>query len=145
MRRAPHPGGARPRNEPEMMCGSLSRSAEPAASTEAAAAGCSAAGTRTRGPAAGTPARLGAGLRSRSLTREQSFALGALARQFPRPPHRLRLLAHTLLRGLLVVIAQLHLAEDALALHLLLQRLESLIDVVVADLYQQAGYLGSVE
>jgi hypothetical protein len=31
------------------------------------------------------------------------------------------------------VTAQLHLAEDALALHLLLERLESLIDIVVAD------------
>src|SRR5262249_48595271 len=39
----------------------------------------------------------------------------------------------------------LHLAEDALALHLLLQCLESLIDVVVADLNQQAEYLGVFE
>jgi len=31
------------------------------------------------------------------------------------------------------VAAQLHFAEDALALHLLLQNLKSLIDVVVAD------------
>jgi hypothetical protein len=29
--------------------------------------------------------------------------------------------------------AKLHLAEDALALHLFLQRLESLVDVVVTD------------
>jgi hypothetical protein len=29
--------------------------------------------------------------------------------------------------------AELHLAENALALHLLLQRLEGLIDIVVAD------------
>jgi len=28
---------------------------------------------------------------------------------------------------------ELHLAEDALALHLLLQRLEGLVDIVVAD------------
>jgi hypothetical protein len=31
------------------------------------------------------------------------------------------------------VTAELHLAENALALHLLLQRLESLIDIVVAN------------
>jgi hypothetical protein len=31
------------------------------------------------------------------------------------------------------VAAELHLAENALALHLLLQRLEGLIDIVVAD------------
>ncbi len=36
-------------------------------------------------------------------------------------------------RTLLVVATQLHLAEDPLALHLLLERLEGLIDVVVAD------------
>ena len=29
--------------------------------------------------------------------------------------------------------AELHLAENALALHLLLERLESLVDIVVAD------------
>jgi hypothetical protein len=31
------------------------------------------------------------------------------------------------------VAAELHLAENALALHLLLQRLEGLIDIVIAD------------
>ena len=34
--------------------------------------------------------------------------------------------------------AELHLAENALALHLLLERLEGLIDVVVADENLQA-------
>ncbi len=34
--------------------------------------------------------------------------------------------------------AKLHLPENALALHLLLQRLESLIDIVVANKYLQA-------
>jgi hypothetical protein len=36
------------------------------------------------------------------------------------------------------VTAELHLAENALALHLLLERLEGLIDVVVADENLQA-------
>ena len=37
--------------------------------------------------------------------------------------------------------AQLHLAENALALHLLLQRLEGLVDVVVPDENLHAAYL----
>ena len=36
-------------------------------------------------------------------------------------------------RRLLVGTAQLHFAEYALALHLLLQRLQGLIDIIVAD------------
>src|SRR5262249_44858807 len=49
-------------------------------------------------------------------------------------------LARLLLGGLLIVAAELHLAEDALALHLLLQRLESLVDVVVADKNLHASF-----
>ena len=37
------------------------------------------------------------------------------------------------LRRLFVGTAQLHLTEDALALHFLFERFESLIDVIVAD------------
>jgi hypothetical protein len=37
--------------------------------------------------------------------------------------------------------AELHLAEDALALHLLLQHLESLVDIVVTDEYPHAAFL----
>ena len=37
--------------------------------------------------------------------------------------------------------AQLHLAEDALALHLLFQHLESLVDIVVADENLQVVFL----
>jgi hypothetical protein len=39
------------------------------------------------------------------------------------------------------VAAELHLAENALALHLLLQRLESLVDVVVTDENLHASFL----
>src|ERR1035437_2714309 len=46
-----------------------------------------------------------------------------------------RLLSDSLLGGFLVMAAELHLAEDALALHLLLQYLESLVDIVVTDEY----------
>ena len=64
--------------------------------------------------------------------RHQTFALRALAGQLAGAAHSLGLLARTLLRGLFVVDVPLHLAERALALHLLLQRLQSLVDVVVA-------------
>ena len=47
--------------------------------------------------------------------------------------HRLGALALALLAGFLEVTPELHLAEDALALQLLLQRTEGLVDVVVAD------------
>jgi hypothetical protein len=46
---------------------------------------------------------------------------------------RLGLLAGTLLGGLLVIITELHLAEDAFTLHFLLQGPEGLIDIVIAD------------
>src|SRR5215470_15604932 len=70
----------------------------------------------------------------------EALALGALARQLAGPAHRLRPLASLALGGLLVGAAQLHLAEDPLPLHLLLEGAQRLIDVVVAhhDLYQ--GY-----
>ena len=62
-----------------------------------------------------------------------AFALQALAQKLPMTPHRFRLLARLLLRGLLVVPAHLHFAENALALHLFLQRAQGLVDVVVSD------------
>ncbi len=37
--------------------------------------------------------------------------------------------------------AKLHLAEDSLALHLLLERLEGLVDVIVTDENLHAAYL----
>ena len=39
--------------------------------------------------------------------------------------------------------AQLHLAEDALALHLFLERLEGLVDIVVTDENLHAAFLFS--
>jgi hypothetical protein len=43
--------------------------------------------------------------------------------------------------------AQLHLAEDALALHLLLQSLEGLIDVIIADenLHAASSFIDRIE
>src|SRR5436189_157009 len=43
--------------------------------------------------------------------------------------------------GFFVMTAKLHLAEDALALHLLFQRLQGLVDVVVTDENLHAAFL----
>src|SRR5215831_18938368 len=80
--------------------------------------------------ARGTGAGAGGRLR---LHRQETLALHALARELARPANRFRLFAGLLFGGLFVVAAELHLAENALALHLLLQRLEGLVDIVVAD------------
>ena len=62
-------------------------------------------------------------------------ALRALAHQLAETAQRLGLLARPLLGRLLVVPAHPHLAVETLALHLLLQRAQGLIDIVVANLY----------
>src|SRR5689334_20387652 len=67
------------------------------------------------------------------LGRQQTFALHLLARELAGPADRFRLFPRLFFRGFFVVTAKLHLAENALALHLLLQRLEGLVDVVVAN------------
>ena len=80
-----------------------------------------------------------AGARNARLrSRQQAFALGALAGQLAGAANGLGLLAGALLRGLLVVHVALHFTEAAFALHLLLQSLERLIDVIIANenLYQ---------
>jgi hypothetical protein len=65
--------------------------------------------------------------------REQAFALQALTGQLAGAADGFRLLAGLLLGGLFVMAAELHLAENALALHLFLEGLERLIDVIVAN------------
>src|SRR5262245_9247412 len=72
-------------------------------------------------------------LRHRLRERLVAFALQALAQQLPVTPHSFRLLPRLALRGLLVVPAHLHFAENALALHLFLQRAQGLVDIVVTD------------
>jgi hypothetical protein len=62
---------------------------------------------------------------------QQAFALSALAGQLACATNGFSLFASSLLGRLLVVIAEFHLTENALALHLLLERLESLFDVVI--------------
>src|SRR5215472_3341130 len=96
------------------------RAARPCAGTAASAAraaiaGCARAKRRLR------------------LHRQQPFTLQLLACELACAAHGFGLFAGLLLGGLRVVETELHLAEDALTLHLLLQRLEGLIDIVVAD------------
>src|SRR4029077_11585483 len=78
------------------------------------------------------------------LHRQQAFALHLLAGELAGPADRLGALACLLFGRLLVVTPQLHLAENPLALHLLLERLEGLIDVVVTDENLHAAYLSRV-
>lgn len=65
--------------------------------------------------------------------RQEAFTLGALASQFPRPADGFSFLARFPFGRLLEMVAALHLPEETFALHLLLQRFQRLIDVVIAD------------
>src|SRR4051812_2427453 len=96
------------------------------ARTSTGATTATAAGTTTVAARAGAEHRL-------RLHWQQAFALQLLAGQLARAAHGFGLFAGLLLGGLFVMTAELHLAENTLALHLLLQRLEGLVDVVIAD------------
>src|SRR5215831_14002840 len=67
------------------------------------------------------------------LHRQEALALQPLARKLAGPADRFRLFPCLSFRGFFVVAAELHLAENTLALHLLFQRLEGLVDVIVAN------------
>src|SRR5437870_2700942 len=82
-----------------------------------------------------------AGAHRFGLAGDQAFALRPLARELAGTADRFRPLARLLLRGFFVMAAKLHLAEDALALHLLLERLEGLVDVIVPDENLHASFL----
>jgi hypothetical protein len=72
---------------------------------------------------------------------QQAFALRTLAGELAGPAHGFGALARTLFRRLFVMVAALHLAESAFPLHLLFERLQRLVDVVVANenLYQDTS------
>src|SRR5260370_39925323 len=81
-----------------------------------------------------TSVATGAGAEHRlRLHRQQALALQLLAGELARAAHGFRLFARFLLGGFFIMAAELHLAENSLALHLLLQRLEGLIDIVIAN------------
>jgi hypothetical protein len=65
--------------------------------------------------------------------RLEAFALQPLAKQLAMTPNRLGFFSRFTFRRLFVGTAQLHLTEDTLALHFLLERLQGLIDIIVAD------------
>ena len=76
--------------------------------------------------------------------RQQAFALRALAGELAGAAHGFGALTRALFRRLFVVIAALHFAESAFPLHLLFERLQRLVDVVVANenLYQDRSPVG---
>src|SRR5262249_22379425 len=67
------------------------------------------------------------------LHRQQALALQSLARKLAGAADRFRLFPCLSFRGVFVVGAELHLAANTLGLHLLFQRLEGLVNVVVAN------------
>ena len=71
------------------------------------------------------------------------ITLALFAFHFAETAHSLGLFAGLLLRGLLIILAQLHLAEQAFALHFLLEDAQRLIDVVILDIhgYQRSSLL----
>src|SRR6516165_11538293 len=65
--------------------------------------------------------------------RQQTLPLQLLAGELTGATDCFCLLPGPPLGGLFIMVAELHLAEETFALHLLLQRLEGLVDIVVAD------------
>src|SRR5215831_10933129 len=115
------------------MFGACALRARSAAAETAAAATTTTAKAAPAARAAASGTARSARTRDLRLAGQQPFALGALAGELAGPADRFRLLAGLLGGGLFVVSAELHLAENALTLHLLLERLEGLVDVVVAN------------
>src|SRR4051794_32808058 len=81
----------------------------------------------------------------RGLAR-RAFALGALALELAGAADRCGALASALFRRFLVMTAQLHLAVDALALQLFLERAQRLLDIIVAndDLHKSPSHSSTV-
>src|SRR5262249_23272493 len=69
--------------------------------------------------------------------RDQAFALGQFPGGLARAPDGFRFLAGLALRRFFIRPAAFHLTKNALALHLLFEDPESLIDIVVANEYLQ--------
>jgi hypothetical protein len=88
--------------------------------------------SETRGSRRPASAGTSRGGRAR-LHWQQAFALQLFAREFTGTTDSFRFLSDSLLGRLFVVAAELHFAEHALSLHLLLEHPERLIDIVVTD------------
>jgi len=78
---------------------------------------------------------------------DDAFALGTLASQLAGASDSFSALAGLLLGRFLKRLTRFHFPEQALALHLLLQRAQSLLNVVIADddLYYGTSPSGSVQ
>src|ERR1700722_942686 len=90
---------------------------------------------RRAGPAGARAARAAGTTRADRLWlhRQQRLALQLLARKLAGAADRLRFFPRLFFRWFFVVAAEFHLAENALTLHLFLQHLEGLVDIVVTD------------
>jgi hypothetical protein len=85
---------------------------------------------------AGTARRAGSSRNPRGdprLHRQQTLALQFLARELAGAAERFRLLSGSLFGWFFVVATKLHLAKNTFALHLLLERSECLVDIVIPD------------
>ncbi|CTQ72354.1 hypothetical protein LAX5112_03151 [Roseibium alexandrii] len=72
-------------------------------------------------------------LTASGFARQKTFALSPLARQLACAADSFSLLTRFLFRRFFEVTAKLHFTEDAFALHLFLERLKRLIDIIVAN------------
>jgi hypothetical protein len=73
--------------------------------------------------------------KKRQSAGQKAFALRTLASQLADAADGFGLFARTLLGRLFVEVTHLHFAENAFALHLLLESAERLVDIVIADKY----------
>ena len=135
-RRLEHASGRLDEGESEALDLLATAETAAAAATSAAAEAATAASTATTGSWAALTARTATG--NNRLARKQAFTLQFLAGQLASATNGFRLFASLLLGRLLKMSAELHLAENALALQLFLERLECLIDIVVANENLQA-------
>jgi hypothetical protein len=105
-----------------------------ASTTGTTSAGTSAASTRTAASWTLGPELTG----NHWLARQETFALRLLASKLASAANGFGLFTNAFFRGLLEVATQLHFAEDAFTLHLLLERLQRLVNVIVTDLNEHA-------
>jgi hypothetical protein len=82
-----------------------------------------------------------AGASFAGLRDDAAFALQALAGKLAGAADGFCLFAGALLGGFFIEIAQLHFAENAFALKLLLQSLHRLVDIIVANKYLHGYFL----
>jgi hypothetical protein len=108
------------------------------AAETATAAALATEAAATRAAAAGAALAAGAAACGRRLARQQAFALQLLACELAGPANGFSFFTRSFFGRLFEMAAEFHLAENALALQLFLERLESLVNIVVANENLQA-------